>query len=124
MKTTLIALSIALMGAATTASAATIHQPLAAVIYMPLAAAHTKQIPATHKVVKVGEKTYFVSQGVYYERRGRNYVVVKAPVGLRVAALPAGYVVKRVGPRRYYFVGGTYYVKRGNQFEVVRVSVS
>ena len=83
-----------------------------------------KQIPAKHRVVKVGNRTYFVSSGVYYERQGRNYVVVQAPLGLRVAALPNGYVIKRVGSRRYYFANGTYYIKRGNEFEVVKVRVS
>lgn len=79
-------------------------------------------LPAHHDMIRFGRKSYYISAGVYYQKRGKDYVVVRAPAGYRISKLPAGYVTVRVGSKRYFHFAGTYYIKRGDQYEVVVIS--
>lgn len=67
-------------------------------------------LPRQHRVVTVRGNNYFFSGGVYYERRGSNYVVMRSPVGARITSLPAGYISLTLGGRRYYRLNSTYYL--------------
>lgn len=64
-------------------------------------------------VVFAGAK-FFVHGGVYYKWNGRDYVVVKAPIGMVVSTLPPGYEVETLNGSRYYSFQGVYY-RRVNQ---------
>ena len=67
-------------------------------------------LPARHTRVTIGTTVYYYADGVYLVRRGGGYVVVRSPVGARVAFLPYGFRSVWVGPRRYFYVNSTYYV--------------
>ncbi|MEJ8569668.1 DUF6515 family protein [Elongatibacter sediminis] len=77
------------------------------------------RLPAKHVRVKGGRHSYFFHDGLFYERRGKSYVVVRPVVGVRVGVLPAGYISFRIGPARYFHFGGTFYVKDGDDYVVV-----
>ncbi len=70
-----------------------------------------RSLPREHSVVRVGRERFLYHHGVFY-RPGRNgaYVVVRPPVGARVAYLPPGYISFGYGPRRYFYYGATYYL--------------
>ena len=60
--------------------------------------------------------------GVFYKAKGAaSFVVVKAPVGLRVKALPPGHKKIVHGKRHYLYHYGTFYTKTGanEEYEVV-----
>ncbi|MGJ8688002.1 MAG: DUF6515 family protein [Gammaproteobacteria bacterium] len=69
-----------------------------------------RTLPRQHSVISVRNRDYFYSSGSFYERRGRDYVVIGAPIGARVSSLPVGFVSFGIGNRRYYHVNATYYL--------------
>lgn len=64
---------------------------------------------------------YHYAQGVWYKARGKQFVVVPAPVGIRVKALPKGHRVVKVNRKKYYVYKGIHYKKRGRTYVVVNV---
>lgn len=65
--------------------------------------------------------TYFILDGLFHQRGREGLVVVKAPIGARVARLPAGYRVVTIGPRSYYVVSDDWYRwERGGYVVVAR----
>lgn len=67
-------------------------------------------LPVRHTRVVVGPRVYYYSDGVYLEKVGSGYVVVRSPIGARVRVLPYGFRSVYIGPRRYFYVNATYYV--------------
>lgn len=65
-------------------------------------------------------------RGVWYKPRGKRFVVIAAPLSIRVRVLPIGYKKIRVGARPYYYYYGTYYQKAENsdEYEVVAAPVN
>ena len=63
---------------------------------------------------------YRFHKGVWYRPRGARFIVVRAPLGIRVRALPVGYTRIVVGPRPYFYYG-TFYVKTDGQEEEYEV---
>lgn len=67
-------------------------------------------LPRTRLRLVLGNGVYYYFDGVYLTPRRGAYVVVGAPVGIRVPFLPVGYVSFLLGPRRYFYVNATYYL--------------
>lgn len=64
---------------------------------------------------------FYFADGVWYKARGRKYVVVGAPVGVKVRSLPIGNKVVVVNGRKLYTYKGVWYRKSGRKFIVVNV---
>ena len=90
-----------------------VRTPRAKVVYRNPAPAVrvVRTVPRTAVVVNYGGLRYHYSAGVYYRYYNGRYVVVSAPIGLRVRILPVGYRLIYVGPRAYYYYQGSYYIK-------------
>ena len=78
---------------------------------MPRWGTKVRVVPTGAVVVKHRRTHYHFYNGVYYNRVGRDYVVVRPARGLRVRVLPVGYRTVVVGPARYYYYYGTFYTK-------------
>jgi len=55
---------------------------------------------------------YFVSDGQWFEQRGRRLIAVEAPAGVLVRQLPDGYTMRWIGGVPYFYADGLYYVWR------------
>jgi len=69
---------------------------------------------------------YYYHGGLYYRPHSGGYIVVSAPVGLRIRTLPVGYARIVVTGRPYYYYSGVFYVQQvgGNDsYEVVTAPV-
>jgi hypothetical protein len=76
-------------------------------------------VPAHHLRVSHRGSSYYLADGIFYQRESRGYVVVKPLTGIRIASLPSGYVTLRVkGETRYRFNEVTYR-RVGGYFVVV-----
>lgn len=62
-----------------------------------------------YREVRYRDNHYFFHRGEFYERRQEGYVVVTAPIGIRVNYLPRGYKIIRHRGIRFYLFGGIYY---------------
>ena len=78
-----------------------------------------RTIPRTAVVVKRNGLSYHYYNGLYYRYYGGKYVVVTAPLGVRVKVLPVGYRRIVVLGRPYFYYQGTYYIKVGSSYKVV-----
>lgn len=89
------------------------HRP---VDYLPATAAH---------LVVEGVK-YWLSDGMYYRKSGKQYIVVEAPEGVRLRHLPDGSVVVKHNGKQYFRHAGVYYrwVPASHEYEVVIPEVS
>lgn len=80
-----------------------------------------KTIPKGTFIFPYSGVNYHYHAGVYYRPHGNTYVVVRAPLGVRVRTLPAGNVHFLIGGRRYFYYYGTYYVKSVDDSEYITV---
>jgi hypothetical protein len=64
---------------------------------------------------------FYFADGVWYKARGRKYVVVRPPVGIKVRNLPRGNKVVVVNGRKLYKYKGIWYKKSRRNFIVVNV---
>ncbi len=78
---------------------------------LPRWGATVRVVPTGATVIKYKRTPYYFHGGVYYTRRGADYVVVRPARGLRVRVLPVGYRTVIVGPATYYYYYGTFYTK-------------
>jgi hypothetical protein len=62
---------------------------------------------------------YNFHSGWFYQRRGREYVVVPPPYGAVVYAIPAGWNTALINGVMYYTYGGVYYVRTPRGYQVV-----
>ena len=75
----------------------------------------------TPKVFVHKRTNFYFADGVWYKMRGRKYVVVGAPVGIKVRNLPRGNKVIVVNGRKLYQYKGIWYKKSGRNYVVVNV---
>lgn len=68
-----------------------------------------EHLPPHYETVVVHKKNYFYHNGFFYQRGGRGYVVIGAPIGARIRYLPLGYSIVRFGGLSYYYLNGAYY---------------
>ena len=73
------------------------------------------------KKVVFKKANFHFAKGVWYKKRGRNYVVCAAPVGIKVRTLPRGNKVVKVKGRKLYKYKGIWYKKKRGGFVVVTV---
>ncbi len=66
-------------------------------------------LPAGYFSLQVGGLGYFYHSGVYYRRKGADYLVVTAPIGAVLHTLPIGYRKIHIGGLPYYYANGAYY---------------
>ena len=78
---------------------------------LPRWGATVRVVSAGAVVVKHRRAPYYFYNGVYYNRVGADYVVVRPARGVRVRVLPVGYRTVVVGPASYYYYYGTFYTK-------------
>lgn len=76
-------------------------------------------LPDIATTVLLGGLTYYLVNGIYYQRQGTQYVVVEKPSS---APSPSGAQVLDFNGKRYYVRDGHYYTRDidGNYFEVPR----
>jgi len=89
-----------------------IERPIARPTYRPIRWGTTVvRLPQRYKLIRFGDVTFYVSDGVYYVRGGRpnEYVVVRPPIGARVDYLPSDSIVVEIGRRTYYFYDDVWY---------------
>jgi len=75
----------------------------------------------TPKIVVHKRANYYFADGVWYKPRGKKYVVVGAPIGVKVRTLPRGNKIVMVKGRKLYKYKGVWYKKSGRNFVVVNV---
>jgi len=76
-------------------------------------------LPASHRRISFQGRTYFVADGLFFNRHARGYVVVRPVAGLRMATLPRGFTtVRQGGTVRYRYRGVTYRRVGGYYFVV------
>jgi len=87
---------------------------------MPRYGATVRVVPTGATVIKYRRTPYYFHNGIYYSRRGADYVVVRPVRGVRVRVLPVGYRTVVVGPASYYYYYGTFYTKapQAEEYEV------
>jgi hypothetical protein len=88
---------------------------------MPRWRATVHVVPTGAALIKHRRTSYYFHNGVYYNRIGSDYVVVRPARGVRVRVLPVGYRTVVIGPASYYYYYGTFYTKasKAEAFEVV-----
>jgi Family of unknown function (DUF6515) len=80
-------------------------------------------LPPGHVDVTFGPGHYFFHAGVWYERRGPNFVVVRPPVGIVVPVLPPAYSTVMVAGIPYYYANDIYYDAVPNGYQVIEPPV-
>lgn len=88
---------------------------------MPRWGTTVRLVPKDATVIRYRRTSYYFHGGVYYTRKGSQYVVVRPVRGVRVRTLPVGYRTVVVGPANYYYYYGTFYRKPSDAeaYEVV-----
>jgi hypothetical protein len=76
-------------------------------------------LPDNFFTVSLGRSRYYYSDGLYYNRAGSNYIIVRPPVGAVVRALPVEYRPVTINGMTYYVDNGTYYIYTRNGYQVV-----
>jgi hypothetical protein len=76
------------------------------------------RLPAGHVRLDHRGQAYFYHDGLFYQRQGRGFVVVRPVAGMRISKLPRGYTTVRTGNTVIYRYGHSSY-RRVNGFYVV-----
>ncbi|MFA8451839.1 MAG: DUF6515 family protein [Bacteroidales bacterium] len=93
------------------------------VVRKPVAVVRTPRVvtayPGGAVAVTYGGIGFRCYRGVYYKPVAAGYVIVPAPIGLRVKVLPPVYRTFVVAGRTYYYHHGAYYVRFLRGYKVV-----
>ncbi len=81
-----------------------------------------KVLPVGHRVVRVGKVNYHYNNGIFYQAKGRHWIVVRPAIGAVVAGLTAAAIFVTVSGNPYYLCEGIYYRKVPAGYEVVEVA--
>ncbi|MDT0540081.1 DUF6515 family protein [Croceitalea sp. P059] len=73
------------------------------------------------KIIVHKKTNFYFADGVWYKAKGRKYVVVGAPVGLKVRKLPRGKKLVVINGRKLYRYKGIWYKKSGRNYVIVNV---
>lgn len=68
-----------------------------------------------------GGVNYHYYSGIYYKRSGANYIIAKAPVGIRVRTLPKERIKCNIKGKKYFYYYGTFYTKTDGAEEYITV---
>jgi len=94
--------------------------------HLPKRGVVVTSLPSGVVVVKHKGAKLHAHNGVFYKPKGAaSFVVVRAPLGLRVKVVPPGHKRIMVRKRQYYYHYGTFYAKAPNsdEYEVVTAPV-
>ena len=80
-----------------------------------------KVAPKKAYIVKHSGQKFHYKSGIYYKKSGAKYVIVKAPIGIRVRTLPKERIRCIVHGKKYFYYYGTFYQKSDNNNEYVTV---
>ncbi len=73
--------------------------------------------------VFIGGARFYYSDGIYYQRYGREYVIVHPPIGAVVRRIPYDYRPVIINGVTYYTDQGIYYVHTRSGYQVVPAPV-
>jgi len=91
----------------------------------PAPAARPPASPRNYTPVRYNNTDYFTHRGVFYQNTPRGYVVVRPPVGLRIATLPFGFARVILNGMIFYRYNDIYYQSvTGGGFVVVNAPPS
>ncbi len=76
-------------------------------------------LPLAVATLIIAGATYYYGEGVYYQRMGRQYVVIPAPVGAVVTTIPAGFPPVIIDGVPYYTINGVTYMYTPYGYQVV-----
>lgn len=88
--------------------------------HLPKRGTYVKVVPAQTRLIRFNRIDYRFSDGIFYKPHRNQYVVVAAPLGIRITRLPIGYRSMSIRNRTYFYYNGTYYLAKGKDFEVVQ----
>jgi len=80
-----------------------------------------KTAPKNAFIINHSGKKYHYHSGIYYKHVGANYVIVKAPLGVRVRTLPKEKFRFVLNGRKYFYYYGTFYIKSDDNNDYVTV---
>ncbi len=66
-------------------------------------------LPAGYLSLTFAGLNYYYNSGSYYQRIGREYAVIRPPLGIGISILPAGYRTIYHGGNRYYRANDIFY---------------
>ena len=66
-------------------------------------------LPAGYLALTFAGLNYYYNSGSYYQRIGREYAVIRPPLGIGISILPAGHRTIYHGRNRYYSANGIFY---------------
>lgn len=81
-----------------------------------------KLAPKNAFIIAHSGRKYHYKSGIYYRKSGAKYLIVKAPVGLRVQTLPKEGIRCVVRGKRYFYYYGTFYKQVDNSDEYITVA--
>ncbi|HYR35494.1 MAG TPA: DUF6515 family protein [Burkholderiales bacterium] len=87
--------------------------------YYPAVGYAVDGLPAGHVAIAFRGGNFWFHSGVWYQRAGTRYVVVRPPLGVVVPVLPPAYSVVYYGGSPYYYANDIYYVQQPTGYEVV-----
>lgn len=73
------------------------------------------------KIISQNNTKIFFADGIWYKQRSGRYIVIKAPVGVRVSKLPVRRKAVVINGSKLFKYRGVYYKKSGRNFVVVNV---
>ncbi len=71
-------------------------------------------LPLGVETVIAAGLTYYVLNGIFYQRHNDGYVVVEAPASSNVITVPGGMSVLDLNGHRFYVKNGSYYQRNIN----------
>jgi uncharacterized protein DUF6515 len=90
--------------------------------YYPARGYLVPRLPPGSLDVIYGGGHFFFRSGVWYRPQGAQFVIVRPPVGIRLAVLPPSYSTIWIGGMPYYYANGIYYTAVPNTAEYVVVA--
>ncbi|HKA43323.1 MAG TPA: DUF6515 family protein [Burkholderiales bacterium] len=78
--------------------------------YYPAPGYSVTVLPAGHVTVTFRGGQYFYHSGVWFQRGGPGFIVVRPPLGVVVPVLPPAYTMVWVAGAPYYYANDAYYV--------------
>ncbi len=90
----------------------------------PIRGRRVTSIPTGAVNLRWNSQAYYYRNGAFYRAMGKGYVVVSAPIGIRVRTLPIGFSKMRIRNRNVFYYNGTYYSKtESNEYEIINPPV-
>jgi hypothetical protein len=87
--------------------------------YYPAVGYAVEALPPGNLAVAFRGGNFWFHSGVWYQRAGPRFVVVRPPLGVIVPVLPPAYSVVYYGGLPYYYANDVYYTQQPTGYEVV-----